>query len=72
MRRGNENTTQRVSKRSQRLYAKKEIRSHPHHKLVKEEMENFEKDNNKDNEWFNLPPTEQEILEVITNKKNHK
>ena len=56
----------------ERLYAKKEIRSHPHHKLVKEEMENLEKDNNKDNEWFNLPPTKQEILEEITNKKNGK
>ena len=54
------------------LYSKKEIRPHPHHEIVRVENQSFLADKNNENEWYNQPPSTQEILEIIRRKKNGK
>ena len=39
------------------LYAKKEVRPHPHHEIVQIENQRFLVDKNKDHEWYNQPPS---------------
>ena len=56
----------------EKLYAKKDVRHHPHHEIVKEQIKEFEMDTTKDNEWYNEIPTAGEIREIIENKKNGK
>ena len=56
----------------EKLYAKTKTRSHPHHEVVKSEIEMFKQDRNYENEWYNQVPTEQEVIEVIRGKKNGK
>ena len=54
------------------LYAKKEVRPHPHHEIVKIENQRFLVNTNKDHEWYNLPPSTNEVLEILRRKKNGK
>ena len=56
----------------ERLYAKKDVRHHPHHEIVKKQMEEFEVDTRKDGEWYNELPTTDEVREIIESKKNGK
>ena len=56
----------------EKLYAKRQTRPHPHHEQVKKDMEGHQNDMSHENEWYNYPPTEDEIKEIINNKKNGK
>ena len=54
------------------LYGKKDTRTHEHHDVVKREMKEFESDLTYDQEWYNKLPTENEVINIIGNKKNNK
>ena len=54
------------------LYAIKPTRTHPHHNVVVKEILEFSNDMTHENQWYNEPPTKQEIKEIIDNKKNGK
>ena len=54
------------------LYSKKPIEHHHHHDTVKTQLNKFETDFTKEEEWYNQPPTEGEILDIIENRKNGK
>ena len=54
------------------LYAKKTTRPHPHHDVVAKEVLEFQNNVEHEDEWYNCPPTEMEIKEIINNKKNGK
>ena len=54
------------------LYAKDDFRPHNHHNKVKSDLETFISDHSYDMEWYNAPPTENEIKNIIENKKNKK
>ena len=51
------------------LYAKDDFRPHNHHNKVKSDLETFISDHSYDMEWYNAPPTENEIKNIIENKK---
>ena len=50
------------------LYANKEKRSHNHHQIVQEEIQQFITNYDYDNEWYNELPTDTEIMEAIREK----
>ena len=56
----------------EKLYAKKPVRGHAHHQIVENSIGIYKNEKKHDEEWFNQPPTESEIKEIIENKKNGK
>ena len=50
----------------------KESRSHPHHETVKQSITKYINCDEYENNWYNEPPTEKEIKEIIARKKNGK
>ena len=55
-----------------KLYSRKDVRPHPHHDKVKENILEFETNATYDDEWFNQPPTLNEVQEAIDCKRNGK
>ena len=51
---------------------RKKNRHHDDHERVEKEIKQFENDKSYEDEWFNQPPTEKEIIEIIEAKKNGK
>ena len=56
----------------EKLYAKRDVRPHEHHKIVIDDIQNFGTDMSYDTEWYNEVPTEIEVKTIIENKKNNK
>ena len=54
------------------LYKAKAIAHHSHHEKVESDIKLFQECQDYENEWYNLPPSTNEILEVIRRKKNGK
>ena len=56
----------------EKLYKKREVRTHSHHRKVETDILAYVNDRQWENEWYNEPPTEQEITEIINREKNGK
>ena len=56
----------------EKLYGKKNIRTHEHHEKVIKELKVFKEDVTNEDHWYNEIPTIEELREVISNKKNGK
>ena len=54
------------------LYSKTKTRPHEHHSAVKRELQEFKNDLTYDQEWYNMPPTENEVKTILENRKNNK
>ena len=54
------------------LYKTKHYDPHPYHSAVKENIGKFKSDISHDDLQYNLPPTRQEIAEILESKKNGK
>ena len=54
------------------LYKKKKLEERPFHKDLEIRIKDYEKNREFENQLYNCPPTEKEIAEIITSKKNGK
>ena len=54
------------------LYKKKQVRWHEQHDKIALKMVEYNNDRGYEDEWYNNPPTEEEIFEIIGNRKNGK
>ena len=54
------------------LYRYKQKRPHPYHAEVHQKMQNNKKDYSYDQLYYNMPPTKEEIVQIINEKKNRK
>ena len=54
------------------LYKIKPTRWHPIHAKIQTDIYQFQTNLEHENEWFNIPPTEEQIMDTIERKKNGK
>ena len=54
------------------LFKKKPVKYHPQHDIIRQKIEEFEQNREYEDEWYNLPPSENEIKAIINRKKNGK